>query len=260
MSLLDGRVAVIAGGGRGLGASLSETFAGLGAQVAVVDIEEGRARDVVEGIRGKGGEAVAICADLRDPVQIDAMVERAREEFGKIDVLVNNAGGSFEYIERKPMAEYSDEDWDQLIDRNLRYVFLASRAVVPVMAAGGGGSIVNIATIFAMLASPFMSAYGVAKAGVVNLTRTIAVEYGPQGIRANSISLGHIEGPAGKRAPDSKAAGMLPLRRYGSSDEVAQVAAFLASDMSSYMTGENIVVDGGASALNVFTLSLTSAS
>lgn len=257
--LLAGRVAVIAGGGRGIGASLSELFASLGASTVVVDLEQERAQEVAERIGAEGGVALPVCADLRDPAQIAELVDSACKAFGTIDVLVNNAGGSFQYVGRKPLTEYADEDWDHIVDRNLRYVFLTSRAVIPVMIAGGGGSIVNIATIIGMVASPFMAAYGAAKAGVINLTRTLAVEFGPQGIRANSISLGHIEVPAGAGAPDRDAAGVLPLRRFGAPAEIAQVAAFLASDMSSYVTGENIVVDGGASALNVFTLSHTSA-
>ena len=257
--LLDGRVALIAGGGRGIGASLCEVFAEHRAKVAVIDIEPDRAQRVAERLRAAGADAIAVQADLRIPTEVQTSVDTVCDAFGTIDVLVNNAGGSFAYVKRKRTDEYTDEEWDEIVERNLRYVFLTTRAVIPIMAAAGNGSIINISSILGVCGSPSMAAYGAAKAGVNNLTRTLAVECGPLGIRVNSISLGHIDVPAGQGAPDHGAAGALPLRRFGTPDEVAQVAAFLASDNSSYLTAGDITLDGGASALNVFTLARTSA-
>ncbi|HTX07850.1 MAG TPA: SDR family NAD(P)-dependent oxidoreductase [Solirubrobacteraceae bacterium] len=259
LGLLEGRVAIIAGAGRGIGASLSTVFAQQGAKVVAVDVDSQRAREISESVDASGGTAMGICADLRDPDAVTSIVEQTVASFGAIDALVNNAGGSFAYVGRKPITRYTEQDWDDILERNLRYVFLMSRAVVPVMARGDGGTIVNISSTLGIYGSALMVAYGAAKAGVNNLTRSLAVEFGPSGIRVNSLSLGHIEVPAGKGAPDDGSASALPLRRFGSPDEVAQVAAFLASDLASYVTGADITLDGGASALNVFTLSHTSA-
>ena len=205
--LLEGRVAIIAGGGRGIGASLSSVFAAHGARVVVVDINEARARGVAEEIRDRGGTALDVCADLRLTEGVQFIVETTVNAFGTIDALVNNAGGSFAYVGRKPTTDYTDDDWDSIVERNLRYVFLMSRAVLPVMTEGGGGAIVNISSTLGIFGSGLMAAYGAAKAGVNNLTQSLAVEYGPAGIRVNSLSLGHIEVPAGKGASDLGAAG-----------------------------------------------------
>lgn len=256
--MLDGRAALIAGGGRGLGAALCEVFAAHGARVAVIDIDHERAEQVAARIRKAGGVALPIRADLTDPDDVQKLIDTARGEFGTIDALVNNAGGSFALVGRKPTTDYSEAEWDQIVNINLRYVFLMSRAVAPVMIEGGGGAIVNIGSILGINGSPLMAAYGAAKAGLINLTKSLAAELGPSGIRANSISLGHVEVPAGTGAPDHGAAGRLPLRRFGEPTEVAQAAAFLAGDLASYVTGVDITLDGGASTLNVFTLSLTS--
>lgn len=245
--LLDGKIALVAGGGRGIGQAICERLAGAGALVGVGDISLDRAEETVAAIEARGGSAFAVAGDVRNVADVEAMVSEVQRRGGRIDILVNNAGGAYLYAERLPLAEWSEESWDEIIGRNLRYVFLTCRAVISRMVQqGGGGSIVNVASIDGVVSSPFVSAYGAAKAGVISLTRTLAAEYGEHGIRVNAFAPGYVKTPAAAKSDTPEMRSRIPLGRPGTIEEAANVALFFASDLSSYVTGQTLLLDGGA--------------
>jgi 3-oxoacyl-[acyl-carrier protein] reductase len=245
--LLAGQAAIVAGGGRGIGAAVARTLANAGAAVCVVDVETDRAMEVVDAITAMGGRAIAIQAELRDPRQVESAVNDAAAALGGVHVLVNVAGGMHAYAPWRRLADWDEDDWDEIIDRNLRYVFLTTRAMVrQLLAAGAGGSVVNIASISGETSAPNHTAYGAAKAGLSNLTRTLAVEYGPDQIRFNAVAPGSVATPAvADRVQGTSAA---PLRRWATPEDIANAVVFLASPLASYVTGQTLLVDGGASA------------
>lgn len=229
--LLTGRVAVVTGGASGLGRSVAEAFAAVGAHVVVWD-------------RADPDEPV----DVRDPEQVDAALARTVERVGVPTILVNNAGGVF----HSPLLETSPNGWDALVRANLSHVLLCTQRVARAMRdAGLGGSIVNVTSIEGLRAAPGYAAYAAAKAGVLNLTKTAAVELAPLGIRVNALAPDALvtEGLL-QIAPDSieHLGGMVPMGRPGRPEELAGAALFLASDLSSYVTGQTIGVDGGTGA------------
>jgi 3-oxoacyl-[acyl-carrier protein] reductase len=252
--LLDGRVAIVAGGGGGgIGAQVSRVLAAAGAAVAVVDIERERADQVCKEIDTAGGRSAAIAADLRDPASSRAIVSTTRATFGRIDVLANVAGGMHQHAAWRPLAQWSEEDWDRIVSINLRYVFLLCRAVIPVMLElGEGGSIVNITSISGVFGAPNHAAYGAAKAGLIHLTRSLCLEYGRHGIRCNAVSPGVVQTAAVASALGDEARGQMarsiPLGRPGRPDDIAQAVLFFASPLSSYISGQMLLVDGGVSA------------
>jgi 3-oxoacyl-[acyl-carrier protein] reductase len=252
--LLDGKVAIVAGGGGGgIGAQVSRTLAGAGAAVAVVDIERERAEAVCKEIDAAGGRSAAIAADLRDPASARAIVSTARSTFGRIDALANVAGGMHQHAAWRPLTQWSEEDWDRIVSINLRYVFLLCRAVIPVMIEQGeGGSIVNITSISGVFGAPNHAAYGAAKAGLIHLTKSLCLEYGRYGIRCNAVSPGVVQTAAVASALSEEGRADLgrtiPLRRAGRPDDIAQAVLFFASPLSSYVSGQMLLVDGGVSA------------
>ena len=191
--LLEHKVALVAGGGRGIGAAISHGLAEAGAIVAVIDVDPARAQQVCDEIVAGGGRALAVPTDLLDGEQIDAAVDKTIDEFGQIDVLVNNAGGMYSYVSLKPIHEWTDEEWELISSMNLDYVFRTCRAALKPMMAAGTGSIVNIASTGGINAAPRIAPYGAAKAAVMSLTRSLAVEYGHHGIRVNAVAPGTIE-------------------------------------------------------------------
>jgi 3-oxoacyl-[acyl-carrier protein] reductase len=250
LDLLRGRVAIVAGGGRGNGAAIALTLASAGARVAIVDVESDRAEATALEARASGGEALAISADVRSATDVARIAESTLTTFGAIDILVNNAGGMNQYKPFRPLDEWDESSWDEILERNLRYVFLMCRAVIPTMRASGGGTIVNISSISGVVSSPLHAAYGAAKAGIGNLTRSLAVEYGPAGIRVNAVAPGAILTPATESAltPEqvAKYATMVPASRVGRPQDIANAVLFFASDLSSYVSGQLLVVDGAA--------------
>lgn len=250
--LLDQRVAIVAGGGRGIGEMISRTLAHAGATVVVVDIDESRATALATDLAQSGMKAVPAVSDVRNPTDVARLVARTHEEFGAIDILVNNAGGAMAYVERHPLAQWSEEDWDQIVNRNLRYVFLTCRETIPHMVEAKRGAIVNIASIAGLVSAPQASAYGAAKAGVINLTSSLAVEYGPAGVRVNAVAPGPIATPAASQVVSPENLAQIPLGRLGAAQDIANAVLFLASDLSSFVTGETLLVDGGVEKRDIF--------
>lgn len=240
MGVLDGKVAVITGAGSGMAKASTLAFVREGAKVLAADISGAQDQTAAEA-----GDAVVPChADVTVESDVAAMIERAVSEFGRVDVLCNVAGiGSGALI-----ADVTMDDYDKTLDVDLRGVLLGMKHVIPVMVDGGGGSIVNWSSIGGLNASPATGVYSAAKAGVIALTKAAAVEYGRKNVRANAICPGfiltEIMGAAGLETYEGitkKSA----MRRAGQPDEVAEVAVFLASDRSSFVSGAAIPVDGG---------------
>jgi NAD(P)-dependent dehydrogenase (short-subunit alcohol dehydrogenase family) len=239
---LAGQRIVVTGGGSGIGAATCRRLAAGGARVAVLDRKADTAAAVAAELGG-----VAVVADVRDPVLVSEALARAAAELGGLTGLVNNAGvGNV-----KPLEEYTDEEWAFLIGVNLTGAFVTTRAVAPLLRESGGGAIVNVASVNAGLPTRGEAPYSVAKAGLVALTKSSALELAPA-IRVNTVSPGFIETPlsAGILALDGVRAGLeavTPLGRPGTPEEVAEVVAFLCSDAARYITGHEVVIDGGAS-------------
>jgi NAD(P)-dependent dehydrogenase (short-subunit alcohol dehydrogenase family) len=250
---LTGRVAVVTGAAGGIGAATARAMAAEGARVVVADVKDGAG--TVSTIEAAGGEALFVSCDVADTDQVAAMVAAAVDRFGALDVLVNDAGISG----GSSLAHELDvEVWTRVLAVNLTGTFLCVRAAMPHLLASGHGRIVNIASTYGLVGAPLAPAYCASKGGVVNLTRQLAVDYSPQGLRVNAICPGYIDtdmggyraslGPAGAAEANARreaAAGLQPIGRQAHADEVARVAVFLASDESSFMTGSIVTVDGG---------------
>jgi NAD(P)-dependent dehydrogenase (short-subunit alcohol dehydrogenase family) len=245
----SGKVAIITGGGSGIGQAIGELLATEGALVALADRTLERAEVVARGIKDQGGSAIAIHADVREADAVYRMVETARGSLGPVDILVNNAGLSV----GADLVAMTPDEWDLNLDVVLRGAFLCSRAVLPGMIERDGGSILNIASVNGLtaLGEP---AYSAAKAGLINLTQNLAVSYGRHGIRTNVICPGTVRTPIWDARvaedPDvfDRLAGWYPLGRIGEPGDVARAAAFLLSDDASWITGAVLPVDGGLTA------------
>lgn len=253
---LPGRVAVVTGAAGGIGAAIARAMAADGARVVVADIQDGA--DTVAAIAAADGDACYLPCDVADADQVAAMMAAAVERYGTLDVLVNDAGisgGS------SPAHQLDVEVWTRVLAVNLTGTFLCARAALPHLLSSGRGRIVNVASTYGLVGAPLAPAYCASKGGVVNLTRQLAVDYSPQGIRVNAICPGYIDtdmggyraslGPDGAVAANARreaAAARQPIGRQAQADEVAGVAVFLASDESSFMTGSVVTVDGGCTA------------
>jgi NAD(P)-dependent dehydrogenase (short-subunit alcohol dehydrogenase family) len=239
---LDGQVAIITGGASGIGRATAVRFAAEGAAVAVFDRDREGAQRVADEV---GGQAYAV--DVRDGEALTAAVAAVADDRGRIDVLFNNAGSG----DLRPLHTVDDKLWHRLIDVNLTGTFNGMRAVVPLMMDSGTGAIVNNASVSALTPTRNEAAYSAAKAGVVALTKSGALEYGPN-VRVNCVAPGHVRTPltaAWEQFPDvfDPVARSIPLGRIGRADEIAEVVLFLVSARSSYITGQTLVVDGGIS-------------
>jgi NAD(P)-dependent dehydrogenase (short-subunit alcohol dehydrogenase family) len=245
---LANKVALITGAAMGMGEGAARLFAAEGAAVAVVDVNLEGAQATARRIIEAGGKAVAIHADVADANEVKDAVEGTVKQFGKLDILYNNAGVD---IEQAPTADYSLERFDRIIAINLRGVFLGMKFAIPHM-AGRGGSIVNTSSVVAFKAMPGGVAYCASKAAVIAMTQVAAVEYGPAKVRVNAICPGAIETPmladARRRMGNAvdNATTFAPLRRTGRVEEIANLALFLASDESSFITGAAFPIDGGS--------------
>jgi NAD(P)-dependent dehydrogenase (short-subunit alcohol dehydrogenase family) len=251
-SLLDrlrfrGELVVVTGGGAGIGRATAESLAALGASVLLV----GRTRETLEaardGIRATGGECETMTGDVSREEDVAALARAIEERWGAVKALVNNAGSNF----RTPLAELPTEKWREMLGVNLDAVFFMSRALIPLLLRAQQPSILNVASSFGLVGNPLMPAYCAAKGAVVNLTRQMAVDYGPQGLRVNALCPGPTLSPrvrgyieAGLSNADRLKA-QVPLGRMAECHEIGDVAAFLVSDAASYMNGAAVAADGG---------------
>ena len=246
---LNGKVAIITGSGRGIGRVGAELFAREGAAVVVSDIDAENAEQATKAIVEAGGRAVCHPADVTDSSEVDRLVDRAVAEFGRLDIMWSNAGGALPEVTH----EVSDETYRSVMALNADGVFFGTRAALRVMVSQRSGCILITTSGAGLGAVRGLAVYGMAKAGVVNLTKSVAQEYGPLGIRANVISPGPIASEGFVQFIDSveglraKMEGGVPIRRLGQSEEIANTALFLASDEASYVSGIVVPVDGGIS-------------
>lgn len=259
---LSGRVALVTGGGTGIGAATACRFAGEGARVVVLGDEAGPVEAIAAEIDG-----VAVVGDVADPAVAGAGVAEARDRFGGLDVLVACAGSA----QMGSLADMDPADWAVSIRNNLETAVVSARAALPALVDRGGGSIVMISSVGGLSAGPGIASYATAKAGLIGLVRSLAVDYGPQGIRANAVCPGWVltrmtEGVLGDFATQRgiseeeasrRVHGVVPLRRPAEPAEIANVCLFLASSESSFVTGSVIVADGGQMAVNVGTVPFT---
>lgn len=246
MTNLDGKVAIVTGGSRGIGLAIVEAFARAGAKVAVVATSDGSAERGAEAARAAGGEATAFAADVSDGARANEVVAQVLAAWGRVDVLVNNAGITRDML----LMKMSDEDIDQVIDVNLKGALRWCRAVVRPMMKARSGSIVNVSSIVGLVGSPGQSNYAGAKAGIMGVTRSLAAELGGRGIRVNSIAPGYIQTDMTSGLPEEvkqHSLGQIPLGRFGAAEDIAKGALFLASDEAGYVTGTTLVIDGGMS-------------
>lgn len=243
----EGKIGVVTGGASGIGAAVTRGFAKHGGTAVIVDFDQKRGMDLVEDIRGGGGKADFVACDLRERFQIDAMVKTVVSRHRRIDFLHNNGYAIWRGNDSAALlGGVGDEHWDHVMNVGLTSAFRVSRSVLPVMASQGGGSIVNTSSTAAYHAERHIGPYAVAKAGISQLTRAIAVEYASSGIRCNAVCPGVINTPLIAGAPlDASFIDGIPLGRLGEAEEIANVILFLASDVASYVTGALIVADGG---------------
>jgi meso-butanediol dehydrogenase/(S,S)-butanediol dehydrogenase/diacetyl reductase len=241
-----GRVVVVTGGGSGLGRHIAHRFAAEGASVVVADVVEEAAGEVAGEISDAHGRALAYRADVAEAVQVEAMVRTTRQDLGPVDVLINNAAKATD----RDFLDLDDEQWEEDVSITLKGSFLCSKAVLPDMIRRRSGVILNVSSVNA-LGYFGNEAYSAAKAGILSLTRSLAVRYGPSGIRANAIAPGTLKTPAWEerrsRDPEifDRVAAWYPLGRVGEPEDIANAALFLASDEASWITGVVLPVDGG---------------
>lgn len=253
MTRLNGKVAIVTGGGSGIGRAIVLAFAREGAKVAVL----GRRRDplarIVSQLSASGGQGTAIVCDVSETQAVRQAVDQVEAQFGRVDVLVNNAG----MLSVSTVETISEPDWDRLIDTNLKGPFLMSRSVLPAFRRARGGVIVNVASVLGLVAMKDRAAYCASKGGLVLLTKAMALDHARENIRVNCICPAIVEtelvsalfdeSEKGQMARHARV-GTLPLGRFGKPEDVAELAVFLASNESSWMTGTAIPVDGGLSA------------
>jgi NAD(P)-dependent dehydrogenase (short-subunit alcohol dehydrogenase family) len=242
---LDGRGAIVTGAGSGIGQACALALASAGSSVCVVDLDADAALRTVREVESAGGGAIAITGDAREKKTAEEAVRAAQERFGRVDVLVNNVGGTF----FAPAQDITLNGWHAVLRLNLDTTLLFSQAVAPLMTAAGKGVIVNVSSITGVTASPNAAHYGAAKAAIISLTRTLAAEWAPA-IRVNAVAPEYISTANTDRFISREARLRMleqtPLGRFGKPDDVASAVLFLASDMASFMTGQTLIIDGGS--------------
>lgn len=251
---LTGTVAVITGAGRGIGAAIAGAFAEAGADIVVADIDNESAQQTAHRLTSFGRRAVPIRVDVGDPLEVGQLFETIRAEFARLDILVNNAGIWF----RKPFLEITDSEWDLVLTTNLKATFLCTQQAARIMMPQKSGCVINIASHAGLFYSHGQGAhYAASKAGIIQLTRVLAFELGPYQIRINAIAPGGINTAASsavepettlfrRGSVESRGSASNPLGRRGEPEDIAHAALFLASPMSTFMTGQTLVVNGGS--------------
>ncbi len=244
---LRGKTVIITGGARGIGLASAYAFAAQGAHVALLDTDEAALALAVAALEKTGAHAIACVASVTDADAVEQAFASAEAEFGSIDILINNAGISA----NKPTLEVTVEEWRRAVDINLTGVFLCAQAAGRRMVPQGHGSIINMSSMYGVVAAPDRAAYCATKGAVVLLTETLAVEWGPQGVRVNALAPGYIDTDlvrdlaARGRLDPQRLTQRTPLRRLGQPTEMAELTVFLASQQAAYITGHTLVADGG---------------
>ena len=253
---LQDKVALITGAASGIGRATAQLFAHEGAAVVIADVNATGGRAVIKEISQSGGRAIFEHCDVTRSDDCKRAVDRALEQFGRVDILFNNAG----IIRRATVVDVSEEDWDRVMDVNVKSIFLMSRFAIPVMVRKGGGAIINMASGWGLTGGAKAAVYCASKGAVVLLTKAMAVDHGPQKIRVNCICPGDTDTPMLRNEAQQLGevtdrflaeASRRPLGRVGTPEEIAQAALYLASDGSSFVTGTALVVDGGSLAGSV---------
>ena len=243
--LLEGKCALVTGASRGIGRAIALTLASEGAKVAINYAgNQAKAEEVKAEIEKNGGEAIVVKANVADAADVDAMVKTVHEAFGRIDILVNNAGITRDGL----LMRMKEEDFDAVIDTNLKGIFHCTKAVSRIMMKQRSGRIVNMASVVGLIGNAGQTNYAAAKAGVIGFSKSAAKELASRGITVNTVAPGCINTDMTAVLPDKVKEGMLatiPLNRIGEPEDVANAVLFLVSDLASYITGQNVDVDGG---------------
>jgi 2-deoxy-D-gluconate 3-dehydrogenase len=246
---LKGRVAIVTGGNGGIGLGMARGLSNAGARIVVAGRDAGKSQAAVQELTARGGEAHAVAADVTDERAVGRLVEATLERFGRLDVLVNNAGINI----RKPVHELALEEWRRVLDTNLTSAFLCSRAAYPAFKSAGGGKIINIGSMMSIFGASFAPVYSASKGGIVQLTKSTAVAWARDNIQVNAVLPGWIDTAltqnARREVPglNDNVLRRTPAGRWGTIDDMAGVAVFLASPASDFVTGAVIPVDGGYS-------------
>jgi NAD(P)-dependent dehydrogenase (short-subunit alcohol dehydrogenase family) len=244
---LTGKVAIVTGAGRGIGAAIAGAFAEAGADIVIADLNQESAQQTADRLSALGRRALAVAANVGVPAQVSRLFDAVRTEFGRLDILVNNAGIWF----RKPFLEISDSEWDLVLTTNLKGTFLCTQEAARIMMPQKHGCIINIASHAGLFYSRGQGAhYAASKAGIIQLTRVLAFELGPFQIRINAVAPGGTNAAASTevkpQATLNRESASNPLGRRGEPEDIAHAALFLASPMASFMTGQTLVVNGGS--------------